>query len=134
MQRGIPLCILNLIIYWYSNLTSVVKWNGAYSSSFHVKSGVRQGGVLSPHLFAIYVDDLIIALRKLNMGCFIIEVFVACFVYADDICLMAPCRSALQALLTTCEKYGASWCLTYKPSKSRIMSFGKDVTRPSFTM
>ena len=25
MQRGIPLCILNILIYWYSNLISVVK-------------------------------------------------------------------------------------------------------------
>ena len=63
IQRGIPLCILNLIIYWYSNLTSIVKWKGAFSFSFSVGSGVRQGGVLSPHLFAIYVDDLILALR-----------------------------------------------------------------------
>ena len=129
-----PLCIINLLIYWYSTLTSIVKWNNSYSFSFTVKSGVRQGGVLSPHLFAIYVDDLILLLRKLRVGCHIIDLFLACFVYADDICLLAPCRSALQLLLDTCESYGLSWCLSYNPSKSKVMSFGKNSVSPPFTM
>ena len=134
IRRGIPLCILNLLIYWYSNLTSIVKWNGAFSFSFSVGSGVRQGGVLSPHFFAIYIDDLILALRSLQKGCFIVDLFLACIVYADDICLLAPCRSALQSLLNTCESYGFEWCLSYNPSKSKIMHFGKDVSKPTFTM
>ena len=134
IQRRVPLCIVDLLIYWYSNLTSIVKWNSSYSFSFSVPSGVRQGGVLSPHLFAIYVDDLILALRKLNVGCHIIDLFLSCIVYADDICLLAPSRSALQLLLDTCENYGIIWCLSYNPSKSRIMHFGKNVNRPTFTM
>ena len=63
MKCAIPLCFINLINYWYSNLTSLVKWNGVFSDIFHVYSGVRQGGVLSQHLFAIYIDDLIAQLR-----------------------------------------------------------------------
>ena len=125
MRRKIPLCFLNILIYWYSNLTSTVKWNGTYSRSFVVRSGVRQGGVLSPHLFAIYVDDLIVILRKLKVGCHILEQFVAALVYADDICLLAPCRSALQLLLDACVKYGNEWCLSYNPNKSKVMLFGK---------
>ena len=134
IKRGVPLCILNLLIYWYSNLTSTVKWNGVYSESFRVYSGVRQGGVLSPHLFSIYVDDLIAKLRLLKNGCHIANVFLACLVYADDIVLLAPCRSALQLLLNTCEEYGFSWCLTYNPSKTKVMTFGKSTCAPSFFM
>ena len=134
MKRDVPLCVLNILIYWYSNLTSVVKWNGLLSYSFAVKSGVRQGGVLSPHLFAIYVDDLISLLRSLNVGCHILNIFVGCIVYADDICLLAPTRSALQLLLNSCEKYGISWCLSYNPSKSKVMQFGKTLVNPSITM
>ena len=134
IQRNVPLCVINLLMYWYSNLTSIVKWNCSLSFSFSVKSGVRQGGVLSPHLFAIYVDELILALRKLQVGCHIVNLFLACFVYADDICLLAPCRSALQLLLDTCESYGMAWCLSYNPSKSKVMYFGKDLSTPAFTM
>ena len=121
------------MIYWYSDLTSVVKWNDVNSFSFTVGSGVRQG-VLSPHLFAIYVNDLILTLRKLNVGCHVIDIFLASIIYADDICLMAPCRSSLQILLNACESYGLSWCLSYNPSKSRIMQFGKNVVKTEFTM
>ena len=69
MQRGIPLCFLNVIIYWYLNMSSVVKWNNVISRSFRVTSGVRQGGILSPRLFVVYEDDLIIALRQSGIGC-----------------------------------------------------------------
>ena len=134
MKRGIPLCFLNLLIYWYSNLSSLVKWNGVSSETFCVYSGVRQGGVLSPRLFVIYIDDLIQQLRRLNIGCHIIDLFLACIVYADDICLLAPCRSALQLLLDTCVAYGLSWCLSYNPSKSKVMYFGKSINAPNFTM
>ena len=119
------MCILNILIYWYSNLFSMVKWNSALSSSFLVNSGVRQGGVLSPHLFAVYLDDLIVTLRRLKTGCHIIDLFIAALIYADDICLLAPCRSSLQLLLDTCEAYGRRWCLSYNPSKSKTMIFGK---------
>ena len=106
VRRGVPLCVLRILKYWYSNLNSVVKWNNVISFSFSVRSGVRQGGVLSPHLFSIYVDDLIVTLRKLRIGCYIGDIFVASIVYADDICLLAPCRSVLQSLLDECEPYG----------------------------
>ena len=134
IKRGVPLCILNLLIYWYSNLTSAVKWNGVFSESFRVYSGVRQGGVLSPHLFAIYVDDLIVKLRSLKNGCYIADLFLACIVYADDICLLAPTRSALQLLLKTCEEYGNYWCLTYNPLKTKVMIFGNNFDTPSLFM
>ena len=133
MERGIPLP-LKLLIYWYSNLTSLVKWNGVFSKTFYVHSGVRQGGVLSPRLFAIYIDDLIKKLRQLKIGCHLIDLFLACIVYADDICLLAPCRSALQLLLDTCVAYGLTWCLSYNPSKSKVMHFGKDLHLPTLTM
>ena len=125
IRRGVPICVIRILIYWYSNLSSVVKWNNALSSSFSVRSGVRQGGVLSPHLFSIYVDDLIVSLKNLRIGCHIGDLFIASIVYADDICLLAPCRSVLQSLLNECEKYGIQWCLTYNPTKSKVMLFGK---------
>ena len=35
-----------------------IKWGKHFSELFHVSNGVRQGGVLSPYLFAVYLDDL----------------------------------------------------------------------------
>ena len=69
-----------------------LKWNEAISEPFHVKSGVQQGGILSPRLFILYINDLLIALRASGAGCYIEELFVAAIMYADDLALLAPTR------------------------------------------
>jgi len=43
-----------------------VKWGTNYSSPFTVTNGVRQGGVLSPYLFAVYLDELWDALWEIQ--------------------------------------------------------------------
>ena len=46
-----------------------IRWNGILSSPFPVTIGVRQGGVLSPILFTVYIDELLQHLQKLGVGC-----------------------------------------------------------------
>jgi len=45
-----------------------VKWNNMLGDAFPILCGIRQGGVLSLYLFAVYVDDLIIQLRQSGHG------------------------------------------------------------------
>jgi hypothetical protein len=62
---------------------------------FNITYGVRQGSVLSPHLFAIYIND-IMKRFTLNQRLFIV-------IYADDILLIAPSVNELQVLYNLCE-------------------------------
>ena len=126
LKRGVPLCWLRIFIYWYSNMFSVCKWNGALSYSFSVVSGVRQGGVLSAKFWALYMDDLVMILRSTGKGCHIMDTFIACILYADDVCLLAPSRSAIQLLLDLCNEYAESLCIKYNERKSKLMYFGRD--------
>ena len=52
IARGLPLCFVQIIVYWYSNLSSKCRWGDIMGDSFLVPSGVRQGGILSPYLFS----------------------------------------------------------------------------------
>jgi len=36
----------------------IIRWNNAYSRKFSVTNGVRQGGILSPYLFNLYMNQL----------------------------------------------------------------------------
>ena len=61
--------------------------------------GVWQGGILSPILFTLCLDDLLIELTRTNVGCHWDDMFVGALVYADDVTLLAHTPSALRKLL-----------------------------------
>ena len=71
---------------------------------FKLLAGVRQGGVLSPILFSILIDDIVIKVQKVYFGCCFSLVFASIFLYADDILLISPTVTGLQLLLQVCEE------------------------------
>ena len=81
-----------------SGRNSIIKGK-ANSDYFTVSKVVRQGGVLSPKLFAIYVNDLSNELALCKSGCYINEQCMNHVIYADDICLLAPSAIGLQQML-----------------------------------
>ena len=100
MDRNVPLPLLNIIISWYNGLACRVKWGDCFSGWFDISAGVRQGGVLSPDLNSIYVDDLIKKLILLDKGCY----YAAALFYADE----SDCGSnwASQAIYGWAPAYG----------------------------
>ena len=102
VERNVPHCLIAVLWDWYDKLYAVVIWNGATSRMFPVKCGVRQGGVLSPWLFNIYVDDLIARLEHSRNGCYVGGYFLGCIMYADDLLLLSVPVSGLQSMLDIC--------------------------------
>jgi len=100
-----------------------VKWNGVTSDYFRAKNGVKQGGVLSPVLFSVYMDQLFEVLKTMNVGCRIGNYFAGCLAYADDITLLAPTKKALQLLSDTCMQYAQSFDVKFNASKSQSLVF-----------
>ena len=102
-----------------------VKWANARSNSFPVLCGSKQGGILSPDFFAVYINDLIVLLKSMGIGCHVIEIFIACLLFADDMSLIAPTREALQKMIDVCAAYCSRYCLKFNIAKTKVMVFGK---------
>jgi len=75
-----------------------ISWCGILSDYFLATSGVKQGGVLSPVLFCVYIDGLFTALASANVGCYIGRNYVGALAYADDLVLTALSASALRKI------------------------------------
>ena len=66
----------------YTRHSLRVKWGNTVSSEFTVSNGVKQGGVLSPILFAIYTDGLLKRLEETGVGCDMGSRFTGALAYA----------------------------------------------------
>ena len=68
LWEKLPLYHWLLMYRWYNNLKAVFRWNGECSYSFNVTRGTRQGSRLSPHIFGIFINDLLIDLSTSDHG------------------------------------------------------------------
>jgi len=89
-----------------------------------MQCGVRQGGVLSPVLFAVYIDGIIDKLEGVGLGCWPGNVFVGCILYADDIVLISPTVHSLQMMLDVCSSFALEVDMRFNSSKSVVMRVG----------
>jgi hypothetical protein len=121
IKRELPAHIIRLLINMYTNNFVRVAWRGVMSVYFLAVNGVKQGGVLSPVLFCLYIDDLLLAQSKSGVGCFIGKNFVGALTYADDIVLVAPTASALRKLLSICGDYASEYCISFNAAKSKCL-------------
>ena len=79
---------------------------------FDVKIGLKQGCILSPLLFNIFINDLAQTLNNLECGASYGEGDVSILLYADDIILLSDNEATLQRMLSCLNDYCLSWGLT----------------------
>ena len=72
-----------------------------------------QGVILSPKLFAIYVDQLSEKLESSNVGCHINMQCMNTLFYADDAVLLVPIVDALQKLIDVCQDFARQGDMVY---------------------
>jgi len=95
IRRNLPLLLVRIMLNFYISNFVRVSWCGYFSEYFLATNDVKQGGVLSPVMFCVYLDELLHALSEAKVGCYIGDIFVGALAYADDLVLTAPSANSL---------------------------------------
>ena len=115
--------LLKLLMFWYDNQLVNVKWKTIISDSFKMRNGTRQGSVLSPYLFSIYIREVSSHAIDSGIGYFVGSLCCNIILYADDMVLLAPSWKALQNLINTCDACTRNLDMKFNASKSVTMIF-----------
>ena len=124
-QKGISGPIWHIINRWYTSCSSAVLWNSQLSEEFPIEQGVRQGGVLSPFLYCLFVDELLDTLTSSGLGVSIQGLYCGAPMYADDLALIASSPNELQRMLDIVSQYASQWQYSLNPDKSVVMVIGE---------
>ena len=95
-----PHIIVRFLFVWYQSQTFAVKWQNVVSTSFNVSNGVRQGSILSPWLFNVFINHI---------------------QYADDSILLSPSPTGLQRLIDICQSFATLNDMLYNFKKTCCM-------------
>ena len=109
----------------YQNVKSAVKVNGFNTNWFDVSSGLKQGCLLSPLLFNLFINDLVTQIKESCSGIPIGGENVCVLLYADDLVLLARNEKDLQCMLNILNTWCLQWNIHINAEKSQIVHFRK---------
>ena len=107
----------------YKNDRLCVKVNDKMTDFFTSRVGVRQGDVLSPSLFKLYINDLPSILDDSSLSVTLDNEKISCLLYADDLVLLSNTKSDLQHKLDILHDYCNEWCLEVNIKKTKVIIF-----------
>lgn len=84
---------------------------------------MRQGCILSPLLFSIFINDLRDEIKKLGKGVRFGNSRISMLFFADDIVLLAESQEDLEAMLAEVYKYSIKWRLKFNYDKCNVIRF-----------
>ena len=116
---------INLIDDMYKETTYQIKFQDGLSGPISAIAGVKQGCVLSPLLFKIFLSDLP---GIFDSACDPVQLYdtkISCLLYADDLILLSESPNGLQLCLNKLDIYCNKWNLEVNISKTKIMVFNK---------
>lgn len=97
------------------------------AKSVHGNVGVKQGGVISPLLYNLYVDRIVLQMELTGAGCYYKQRYMGVMLYADDIVLMAPSAPGLQKLINAFLGFTKERDISVNVAKSAYLHFGKSM-------
>ena len=124
-NKGLCPLICRLLAFMYTYQSVCIKWGKVKSDHVFVSNGEKQGGILSPILFTLYMDILFLKLKEKRIGCFIGDMFLGAIGYVDHIALLAPSISALKQMLKICDEFAAEYSVTFNIEKFQLIHYAR---------
>ena len=125
IKNGVCGTFISVIDSMYSNVLYRVKIDGMLSSPIQSNVGVKQGCVLSPLLFNVFLSDLPEIFTYECDPVRISDIEINCLMFADDLVLMSVSATGLQKCLCKLQQYRDTWCLEINIDKTKVMIFNK---------
>jgi hypothetical protein len=108
----------------YQNVWSAVLVDGGLSQWFSLNIGLRQGCVLSPLLFDLFINGVAEELKQQGLGVSVMDSKLSILMFADDIVLMASSEQELQKMLDVVGVYCSKWRCDVNAKKTEVVPFG----------
>lgn len=127
VKRNVPREWINMLREMFDHNTSQVTMGGFKSRRFVNEAGLLQGSVLSPVLYAAFINGLPGRLRAqsaFKLG----DLDAASFFYADDIAMVVDTKEQLRAMLQTCEVFSQEHGFQFSPAKCEMVTAGEENT------
>ena len=125
-QKKLPLSVVHTISSLYLSGTANVSYQGITSNQFSLSQGVRQGSILSPHLYSIYTENILNEIvSECKVGSTINGIYTGVIAYADDVILLSPTISGLQEVIDRFQTYGISNFIKLNTEKTEFLISGK---------
>ncbi len=120
---GLSSKMLSAIKVLYRDVECCVRINGFKSPWFNVNTGLKQGCLLSPVLFNLFINDLVDEIKQSVKGVNIGDEWNVVFLYADDICILTENEADLQKTLNIVHDWCTRWNMTVNTDKTQIVHF-----------
>ena len=109
----------------YESSQACIRLSDGLTNQFKIGMGVRQGDVLSPNLFNIFINDLPKYFQSCADSVKLNTADLHCLMYADDVVILTESATGLQEKLNKLEEFCADWCLNVNTDKTKIIFFNK---------
>ena len=125
LLQHIGICekIINIIKSMYTNNKMKFKLGNVETEWIENNTGVRQGCIMSPTLFNLYIEELSVRIRKAKIGVQIGNRKLGCLGYADDIVLLSESKEDMDRLLDITDEYGREWGVRFSSRKCKVVEF-----------